>query len=56
MIQDQTIIAIWGSGMVTIAVCVALFCGIDGAIFMSGLTAIGVICGYKLKAIKNSII
>ena len=49
--DDKTLITIVAIGSVTALEIAALFAGIDGALFMAGLTLVGGLAGYQLKRV-----
>jgi len=52
--NDKTIITITGIGSIVVLEVVALFNGIDGALFGLVIAAISGLAGYQLKASKDN--
>ena len=52
--NDKTIITITGIGSIVVLESIALFNGIDGALFGLVIAAISGLAGYKIKEIKDN--
>lgn len=53
---DKTKIVLTAIAAVTILAGIAMFKGIDGALYLSSLAIIGGLAGYELKNLKDKII
>jgi len=53
--KDKTIISLTAIASIAILTGIALFKGIDGALYMSSMAIIGGIAGYTFKELKDKI-